>query len=155
MNYRDMMKVIRLHQEQSTVCIIKGTDEKSIEDARVAMLKGRYWIRNSETGTIMPNMPCELLEAESSFNAPPFSNILVSDYLIVAPDFDQESYWKTVPANPPLFSKNTKRVKADISCAKILEMDAAQGSVVEDFKAMAAANNLTPGELIGYLFEKL
>ena len=30
MNYRDMMKVIRLHQEQSTVCIIKGTDEKSI-----------------------------------------------------------------------------------------------------------------------------
>lgn len=155
MNYKDMMKVIHLFQEQSIVCIIKGTDEKSIEEARIAMLNGRYWIRNTETGKITPDMPTELLEAKASCNAVPFSNILVSDYLIVAPDFDQESYWKTVPANPPLFPKNTKRVKADISCAKILEMDAAQGSVVEDFKAMAAANNLTPGELIGYLFEKL
>ena len=155
MEYNNMMKVIRSNKEQSIVCIIKATDDNSIEEARVAMLNGRYWIRNTETGTITPDMPSELLEAETSFNAFPFSQILESDYLMIAPDFDQDAYWKTAPANPPLFPKNTKRVKADISCAKILEMDAAQGSVVEDFKAMAAVNNLTPGELIGYLFEKL
>ena len=43
----------------------------------------------------------------------------------------------------------------NISCEKIIELDKANVSLVEDFKAMAASHNLTVKELMGYLTEKL
>ena len=74
-----------------------------------------------------------------------------ADYLILAPDFDVDAYWNTVKTNPPYFRRKTY----DISCEKIIELDKANVSLVEDFKAMAASHNLTVKELMGYLTEKL
>ena len=83
------------------------------------------------------------------------SPITGADIFILVPDFDQEAYWNTVSKNPPWFRKKLNSINTDISCEKILKLDAEKSSLVEDFKAMAAVNNLTLGELIGYLFEKL
>lgn len=147
--FRDMMEMV-INGQDSIICAVKDANADNAECIKEMLLAGTYWIRSKQGGEIFPAIPEELMEADSvkGFGTD-------AHYIISAPDFDQEAYWNTVSKNPAWFRKKQNRVNTDISCEKILRLDAEKISVVEDFKAMAAANNLTPGELIGYLFEKL
>lgn len=147
--FRDMMEMV-INGQDSIICAVKDANADNAECIKEMLLAGKYWIRSKRGGEIFPAIPEELMEADSvkGFGTD-------AHYIISAPDFDQEAYWNTVSKNPAWFRKKQNRVNTDISCEKILRLDAEKISVVEDFKAMAAANNLTPGELIGYLFEKL
>ena len=134
------------------ICAVKDTNNVVNEDfIKEMLLSGKYWIKKQHGNEITPAIPEELMGADATID-------LVGtgvDIFILVPDFDQEAYWNTVRKNPPWFRKKLNSINTDISCEKILKLDAEKSSLVEDFKAMAAVNNLTLGELIGYLFEKL
>lgn len=147
--FKNLMNLIK-DDRDSRICVIKEVSNDNIAYIEEMLFAGKYWIKKGETGEIFPPMPDELMDAQSGLGAGTFA-----DYLILAPNFDDDAYWSTVSKNPVWFPKKANRVNTDISCEEILRLDAEKVSVVEDFKAMAAANNLTPGELIGYLFEKL
>ena len=147
--FRNLVKAYNTNRD-SFICVIKEVSNDNIAYIDEMLLSGKYWIKKEETGEIFPPMPDELMEADSGIGAG-----TSAEYLILAPNFDHEAYWSTVSKNPVWFRKKAKRVNTDISCEEILRLDAENVSVVEDFKTMAASNNLTPGELIGYLFEKL
>lgn len=145
MNLKDMLNMVRDGQD-SRICVVKGTVSINDEGINKMLYDGKYWIRSKETGEITPPIPEELMESEAGMG---FGT--EADYLVIAPDFDVDAYWNTVNANPPYFRRKT----SDISCEKIIQLDKANVSLVEDFKAMAAAHNLTVKELMGYLKEKL
>ena len=145
MNLRDMLNIVRGGQDDR-ICVIKGTVSINDEGINKMLYDGKYWIRVKGTGEIIPPIPEELMNAEAGMGLG-----TEADYLILAPDFDVDAYWNTVKTNPPYFRRKTY----DISCEKIIELDKANVSLVEDFKAMAAAHNLTVKELMGYLKEKL
>lgn len=145
MNLRDMLNMVRGGQDDR-ICVIKGTVSINDEGINKMLYDGKYWIRVKGTGEIIPPIPEELMNAEAGMGLG-----TEADYLILAPDFDVDAYWNTVKTNPPYFRRKTY----DISCEKIIELDKANVSLVEDFKAMAAAHNLTVKELMGYLKEKL
>ena len=145
MNLRDMLNMVRGGQDDRT-CGIKGTVTINDEGINKMLYDGKYWIRVKGTGEIIPPVPEELMNAEAGMGLG-----TEADYLILAPDFDVDAYWNTVKTNPPYFRRKTY----DISCEKIIELDKANVSLVEDFKAMAASHNLTVKELMGYLTEKL
>ena len=145
MNLRDMLNMVRGGQDDR-ICVIKGTVSINDEGINKMLYDGKYWIRVKGTGEIIPPIPEELMNAEAGMGLG-----TEADYLILAPDFDVDAYWNTVKTNPPYFRRKTY----DISCEKIIELDKANVSLVEDFKAMAAAHNLTVKELMGYLTEKL
>ena len=147
--FRDMMEMV-INGQDSIICAVKDVNADNAECIKEMLLAGKYWIRGKQRGEIFPAIPEELWNADSARGI-----ATDASYIIYAPDFDQDAYWNTVSKNPAWFRKKTNRVNTDISCEKILRLDAEKISVVDDFKAMAAANNLTPGELIGYLFEKL
>ena len=147
--FRDMMEMV-IDGQDSIICAVKDANADNAECINEMLLTGKYWIRSKQGGEIFPAIPEELWNADSARGI-----ATDASYIIYAPDFDQDAYWNTVSKNPAWFRKKTNRVNTDISCEKILRLDAEKISVVDDFKAMAAANNLTPGELIGYLFEKL
>jgi hypothetical protein len=147
--FKDMMEMV-INGQDSIICAVKDANADNAECINEMLLTGKYWIRSKQGGEIYPAIPKELWDADSAWGI-----ATDASYIIYAPDFDQEAYWNTVSKNPAWFRKKAKCVNTDISCEKILRLDAEKISVVEDFKAMAAANNLTPGELIGYLFEKL
>ena len=147
--FRDMMEMV-IDFQDSIICAVKDVNADNAECIKEMLLAGKYWIRGKQRGEIFPAIPEELWNADSARGI-----ATDASYIIYAPDFDQDAYWNTVSKNPAWFRKKTNRVNTDISCEKILRLDAEKISVVDDFKAMAAANNLTPGELIGYLFEKL
>ena len=147
--FRDMMEMV-INGQDSIICAVKDVNADNAECIKELLLAGKYWIRSKQGGEIFPAIPEELWNADSARGI-----ATDASYIIYAPDFDQDAYWNTVSKNPAWFRKKTNRVNTDISCEKILRLDAEKISVVDDFKAMAAANNLTPGELIGYLFEKL
>lgn len=145
MNLRDVLNMVRGGQDDR-ICVIKGTVSINDEGINKMLYDGKYWIRVKGTGEIIPPIPEELMNAEAGMGLG-----TEADYLILAPDFDVDAYWNTVKTNPPYFRRKTY----DISCEKIIELDKANVSLVEDFKAMAAAHNLTVKELMGYLTEKL
>ena len=145
MNLKDMLNMVQGGQDDR-ICVIKGTVSINDEGINKMLYDGKYWIRVKGTGEIIPPIPEELMNAEAGMGLG-----TEADYLILAPDFDVDAYWNTVKTNPPYFRRKTY----DISCEKIIELDKANVSVVEDFKAMAAAHNLTVKELMGYLTEKL
>ena len=145
MNLRDMLNMVRGGQD-SRICVIKGTVSINDEGINKILYDGKYWIRSKETGKVTPPIPEELMESEAGMGLG-----TEADYLILAPDFDMDAYWNTMKTNPPYFRRKTY----DISCEKIIELDKANVSLVEDFKAMAASHNLTVKELMGYLVEKL
>jgi hypothetical protein len=145
MNLRDMLNMVRGGQDDR-ICVIKGTVSINDEGINKMLYDGKYWIRVKGTGEIIPPVPEELMNAEAGMGLG-----TEADYLILAPDFDVDAYWNTVKTNPPYFRRKTY----DISCEKIIELDKANVSLVEDFKAMAASHNLTVKELMGYLTEKL
>jgi hypothetical protein len=145
MNLRDMLNMVRGGQDDR-ICVIKGTVSINDEGINKILYDGKYWIRVKGTGEIIPPIPEELMNAEAGMGLG-----TEADYLILAPDFDVDAYWNTVKTNPPYFRRKTY----DISCEKIIELDKANVSLVEDFKAMAASHNLTVKELMGYLTEKL
>ena len=145
MNLRDMLNMVRGGQDDR-ICVIKGTVSINDEGINKILYDGKYWIRVKGTGEIIPPVPEELMNAEAGMGLG-----TEADYLILAPDFDVDAYWNTVKTNPPYFRRKTY----DISCEKIIELDKANVSLVEDFKAMAASHNLTVKELMGYLTEKL
>ena len=145
MNLKDMLNMVQGGQDER-ICVIKGTVSINDEGINKMLYDGKYWIRVKGTGEIIPPIPEELMNAEAGMGLG-----TEADYLILAPDFDVDAYWNTVKTNPPYFRRKT----CDISCEKIIELDKANVSVVEDFKAMAAAHNLTVKELMGYLTEKL
>ena len=145
MNLRDMLNMVRGGQDDR-ICVIKGTVSINDEGINKMLYDGKYWIRVKGTGEIIPPIPEELMNAEAGMGLG-----TEADYLILAPDFDVDAYWNTVKTNPPYFRRKTY----DISCEKIIELDKTNVSLVEDFKAMAAAHNLTVKELMGYLTEKL
>ena len=145
MNLRDMLNMVRGGQDDR-ICVIKGTVSINDEGINKMLYDGKYWIRVKGTGEIIPPIPEEIMNAEASMGLG-----TEASYLVLAPDFDVDAYWNTVKTNPPYFRRKTE----DISCEKIIELDKANVSVVEDFKAMAAAHNLTVKELMGYLTEKL
>ena len=145
MNLRDMLNMVRGGQDDR-ICVIKGTVSINDEGINKILYDGKYWIRVKGTGEIIPPIPEELMNAEAGMGLG-----TEADYLILAPDFDVDAYWNTVKTNPPYFRRKTN----DISCEKIIELDKANVSLVEDFKAMAASHNLTVKELMGYLTEKL
>ena len=147
--FRDMMEMV-IDFQDSIICAVKDVNADNAECIKEMLLAGKYWIRGKQRGEIFPAIPEELWNADSARGI-----ATDASYIIYAPDFDQDAYWNTVSKNPAWFRKKTNRVNTDISCEKILRLDAEKISVVDDFKAMAAANNLTTGELIGYLFEKL
>ena len=147
--FRDMMEMV-IDGQDSIICAVKDVNADNAECIKEMLLAGKYWIRGKQRGEIFPAIPEELWNADSACGI-----TTDASYIICAPDFDQDAYWNTVSKNPAWFRKKTNRVNTDISCEKILRLDAEKISVVDDFKAMAAANNLTTGELIGYLFEKL
>lgn len=147
--FKNLINLMRDNRD-SRICIVKEQSNDNIAYINEMLFAGKYWIKKEETGEIYPPVPDELMEAESGWGWG-----TSADYLILAPNFDDDAYWNTVSKNPAWFPKKANRVNTDISCEEILRLDAEKVSVVEDFKAMAAANNLTPGELIGYLFEKL
>ena len=147
--FKDMMEMV-INGQDSIICAVKDANADNAECINEMLLTGKYWIRSKQGGEIFPAIPEELWNADSARGI-----ATDASYIIYAPDFDQDAYWNTVSKNPAWFRKKTNRVNTDISCEKILRLDAEKISVVDDFKAMAAANNLTPGELIGYLFEKL
>lgn len=145
--FRDMMDMV-INGQDSIICAVKdaNTDNAAIDEM---LLTGKYWIRKVGNGEIFPAMPDELMEAESGMTWGTSAS-----YLILAPNFDQESYWATAPTNPPLFHKRTC-FSTDISCERILELDKANMPVVELFNALADAYELSPEELMGYLVQKL
>ena len=145
MNLKDMLNMVRGGQDDR-ICVIKGTVSINDEGINKMLYDGKYWIRVKGTGEIIPPIPEELMNAEAGMGLG-----TEADYLILAPDFDVDAYWNTVKTNPPYFRRKTY----DISCEKIIELDKANVSLVEDFKAMAASHNLTVKELMGYLKEKL
>ena len=145
MNLKDMLNMVRDGQD-SRICVVKGTVSINDEGINKMLYDGKYWIRVKGTGEIIPPIPEELMNAEAGMGLG-----TEADYLILAPDFDVDAYWNTVKTNPPYFRRKTY----DISCEKIIELDKANVSLVEDFKAMAASHNLTVKELMGYLTEKL
>ena len=145
MNLRDMLNMVRGGQDDR-ICVIKGTVSINDEGINKMLYDGKYWIRVKGTGEPIPPIPEEIMNAEASMGLG-----TEASYLVLAPDFDVDAYWNTVKTNPPYFRRKTE----DISCEKIIELDKANVSVVEDFKAMAAAHNLTVKELMGYLTEKL
>ena len=145
MNLRDMLNMVRGGQDDR-ICVIKGTVSINDEGINKILYDGKYWIRVKGTGEIIPPVPEELMNAEAGMGLG-----TEADYLNLAPDFDVDAYWNTVKTNPPYFRRKTY----DISCEKIIELDKANVSLVEDFKAMAASHNLTVKELMGYLTEKL
>ena len=145
MNLKDMLNMVRDGQD-SRICVVKGTVSINDEGINKMLYDGKYWIRVKGTGEIIPPVPEELMNAEAGMGLG-----TEADYLILAPDFDVDAYWNTVKTNPPYFRRKTY----DISCEKIIELDKANVSLVEDFKAMAASHNLTVKELMGYLTEKL
>ena len=145
MNLRDMLNMVRGGQDDR-ICVIKGTVSINDEGINKMLYDGKYWIRVKGTGEIIPPIPEALMNAEAGMGLG-----TEADYLILAPDFDVDAYWNTVKTNPPYFRRKTY----DISCEKIIELDKANVSLVEDFKAMAASHNLTVKELMGYLTEKL
>ena len=145
MNLRDMLNMVRGGQDDR-ICVIKGTVSINDEGINKMLYDGKYWIRAKGTGELIPPIPEEIMNAEASMGLG-----TEASYLVLAPDFDVDAYWNTVKTNPPYFRRKTE----DISCEKIIELDKANVSVVEDFKAMAAAHNLTVKELMGYLTEKL
>lgn len=145
MNLRDMLNMVRGGQDDR-ICVIKGTVSINDEGINKMLYDGKYWIKVKGTGELIPPIPEEIMNAEASMGLG-----TEASYLVLAPDFDVDAYWNTVKTNPPYFRRKTK----DISCEKIIELDKANVSVVEDFKAMAAAHNLTVKELMGYLTEKL
>ena len=145
MNLRDMLNMVRGGQDDR-ICVVKGTVSINDEGINKMLYDGKYWIRVKGTGEIIPPIPEELMNAEAGMGLG-----TEADYLILAPDFDVDAYWNTVKTNPPYFRRKTY----DISCEKIIELDKANVSLVEDFKAMAASHNLTVKELMGYLTEKL
>ena len=147
--FRDMMEMV-INGQDSIICAVKDVNADNAECIKEMLLAGKYWIRSKQGGEIFPAIPEELWNADSARGI-----ATDASYIIYAPDFDQDAYWNTVSKNPAWFRKKTNRVNTVISCEKILRLDAEKISVVDDFKAMAAANNLTTGELIGYLFEKL
>ena len=143
MNLRDMLNMVRGGQDDR-ICVIKGTVSINDEGINKMLYDGKYWIKVKGTGELIPPIPEEIMNAEASMGLGTEASYLV-------PDFDVDAYWNTVKTNPPYFRRKTE----DISCEKIIELDKANVSVVEDFKAMAAAHNLTVKELMGYLTEKL
>ena len=145
MNLRDMLNMVRGGQDDR-ICVIKGTVSINDEGINKMLYDGKYWIKVKGTGELIPPIPEEIMNAEASMGLG-----TEASYLVRAPDFDVDAYWNTVKTNPPYFRRKTE----DISCEKIIELDKANVSVVEDFKAMAAAHNLTVKELMGYLTEKL
>ena len=145
MNLRDMLNMVRGGQDDR-ICVIKGTVSINDEGINKMLYDGKYWIRVKGTGEIIPPIPEELMNAEAGMGLG-----TEADYRILAPEFDVDAYWNTVKTNPPYFRRKTY----DISCEKIIELDKANVSLVEDFKAMAASHNLTVKELMGYLTEKL
>ena len=145
MNLKDMLNMVRGGHDDR-ICVIKGTVSINDEGINKMLYDGKYWIRVKGTGEIIPPISEELMNAEARMG---FGT--EADYLILAPDFDVDAYWNTVKTNPPYFRRKT----TDISCEKIIELDKANVSLVEDFKAMAASHNLTVKELMGYLTEKL
>lgn len=145
MNLKDMLDMIHGGQDDR-ICVIKGTVSINDEGINKMLFDGKYWIRVKGTGELIPPIPEEIMNAEASMGLG-----TEASYLVLAPDFDVDAYWNTVKTNPPYFRRKTK----DISCEKIIELDKANVSLVEDFKAMAAAHNLTVTELMGYLKEKL
>lgn len=145
MNLRDMLNMVRGGQDDR-ICVIKGTVSINDEGINKMLYDGKYWIKVKGTGELIPPIPEEIMNAEASMGLG-----TEASYLVLAPDFDVDAYWNTVKTNPPYFRRKTE----DISCEKIIELDKANVSVVEDFKAMAAAHNLTVKELMGYLTEKL
>ena len=145
MNLKDMLDMIHGGQDDR-ICVIKGTVSINDEGINKMLFDGKYWIRVKGTGELIPPIPEEIMNAEASMGLG-----TEASYLVLAPDFDVDAYWNTVKTNPPYFRRKTE----DISCEKIIELDKANVSVVEDFKAMAAAHNLTVKELMGYLTEKL
>lgn len=145
MNLRDMLNMVRGGQDDR-ICVIKGTVSINDEGINKMLYDGKYWIRVKGTGELIPPIPEEIMNAEASMGLG-----TEASYLVLAPDFDVDAYWNTVKTNPPYFRRKTE----DISCEKIIELDKANVSLVEDFKAMAAAHNLTVKELMGYLTEKL
>ena len=145
MNLKDMLNMVWDGQD-SRICVVKGTVSINDESINKMLYDGKYWIRVKGTGEIIPPIPEELMNAEAGMGLG-----TEADYLILAPDFDVDAYWNTVKTNPPYFRRKTY----DISCEKIIELDKANVSLVEDFKAMAASHNLTVKELMGYLTEKL
>lgn len=147
--FKDMMEMV-INGQDSIICAVKDANADNAECIKEMLLAGKYWIRSKQGGEILPTLPEELMKADSAMGLDTDAS-----YIIYAPNFDQEAYWNTVRKNPAWFHKKANRVNTDISCEKILRLDAEKSSAVEDFKVMAAANNLTPGELIGYLIEKL
>ena len=145
MNLRDMLNMVRGGQDDR-ICVIKGTVSINDEGINKMLYDGKYWIKVKGTGELIPPIPEEIMNAEASMGLG-----TEASYLVLAPDFDVDAYWNTVKTNPPYFRRKTE----DISCEKIIELDKANVSVVEDFKAMAAAHNLTVKELMGYLTETL
>ena len=145
MNLKDMLNMVRDGQD-SRICVVKGTVSINDEGINKMLYDGKYWIRVKGTGEIIPPIPEALMNAEAGMGLG-----TEADYLILAPDFDVDAYWNTVKTNPPYFRRKTY----DISCEKIIELDKANVSLVEDFKAMAASHNLTVKEIMGYLTEKL
>ena len=145
MNLKDMLNMVRDGQD-SRICVVKGTVSINDEGINKMLYDGKYWIRVKGTGEIIPPIPEALMNAEAGMGLG-----TEADYLVIAPDFDVDAYWNTVKTNPPYFRRKTY----DISCEKIIELDKANVSLVEDFKAMAASHNLTVKELMGYLTEKL
>lgn len=145
MNLRDMLNMVRGGQDDR-ICVVKGTVSINDEGINKMLYDGKYWIKVKGTGELIPPIPEEIMNAEASMGLG-----TEASYLVLAPDFDVDAYWNTVKTNPPYFRRKTE----DISCEKIIELDKANVSVVEDFKAMAAAHNLTVKELMGYLTEKL
>lgn len=133
------------------ICAVKDTSNVFNEDfIKEMLLSGKYWIKKQQGNEITPAIPEELMGADATID-------LIGtgvDIFILVPDFDQEAYWNTVGKNPPWFRKKLT-INTDISCEKILKLDAENNSLVEDFKAMAASNNLTHNELMGYLIQKL
>ena len=132
--------------QDDRICVIKGTVSINDEGINKMLYDGKYWIKVKGTGELIPPIPEEIMNAEASMGLG-----TEASYLVLAPDFDVDAYWNTVKTNPPYFRRKTE----DISCEKIIELDKANVSVVEDFKAMAAAHNLTVKELMGYLTENL
>lgn len=145
MNLKDMLNMVHGGHDDR-ICVVKGPVAINDEGINEMLYNGKYWIRSKETGEIIPSIPEELMASEAGMalgtNA---------DYIVIAPDFDMDAYWNAVKTNPPYFRRKTN----DISCEKIIELDKANVSLVEDFKAMATAHNLTVKELMGYLNEKL
>lgn len=133
------------------ICAVKDTNDYNEDFIKEMLMSGKYWIKKEREKEISPAIPEELMDAYAALDMTGCG----ANIVILAPDFDHEAYWNTVSKNPPWFRKKLNSINTDISCEKILKLDAEKSSLVEDFKAMAAVNNLTLGELIGYLFEKL